>query len=247
MSAAGSEGDVNALRRALIAVPMSSELRPVVKLARARRDQVNGRTVYAGRVGALDVRIVQIGVGPASARRVTEWALSCFEVDHVVVCGIAGGLSNDLPVGAVVVPEIVLDLPSGRRYVSAPIAGVERTGMLATADQLILDPVRLGDLEALGVMAVEMESSGVAAACEAAKVPWTTFRVISDRPDEHLISSDMMSLLRPDGTADVAQALRLMTTHPKRIPAMVRLGRDSSMAAAKAARITLTALGWKAS
>jgi nucleoside phosphorylase len=208
---------------------------------------VDGRPVYAGRVGALDVRIVQIGVGPASARRVTEWALGHFEVDHVVVCGIAGGLSDDLPVGGVVVPEIVLDLPSGQRYVSAPIGGVARTGLVATADQLILDPVRLVELEALGVMAMEMESSGVAAACEAARVPWTTFRVISDRPDEQLISSDMMSLLRPDGTADVAQALRLMATHPKRIPAMVRLGRDSRTAAAKAARIALTALGWTAS
>jgi nucleoside phosphorylase len=224
---------------------MSSELRPVVKLARPRRDQVDGRTVYAGPVGALEVKIVQIGVGSASARRVTEWALGCFEVDHVVVCGIAGGLSGDLPVGAVVVPESVLDLPSGQRYMSAPIGGVERTGLVATADQLILDPVRLAELQALGVMAMEMESSGVAAACEAARVPWTTFRVISDRPDEHLISSDMMSLLRPDGTADVGQALRLMATHPKRIPAMVRLGRDSSMAAAKAARIALTALGWR--
>jgi nucleoside phosphorylase len=223
---------------------MSSELRPVVKLARPRRFQVHGRTVYAGRVGDLGVRIVQIGVGPASARRITEWALGRFDVDHVVVCGIAGGLSNELPVGAVVVPETVLDLPSGQRYVSAPIAGVKRTGLVATADQLILDPVRLAEVEALGVMAMEMESSGVAAACEAARVPWTTFRVISDRPDEHLLSSDMMSLLRPDGTADVAQALRLMATHPKRIPAMVRLGRDSSMAAAKAARVTLTALGW---
>jgi adenosylhomocysteine nucleosidase len=234
------------LRKALIAVPMRSELRPVVKLARARRHQVDGRTVYAGRVGAVEVEIVQIGVGPAAARRATEWALGHFEVDHVVVCGIAGGLAAHLPVGAPVVPEVVIDLPSGKRYVSAPMVGVERTGLVATADHLILDPARLGELEALGVVALEMESSGVAAACEAADLPWTTFRVISDRPDEHLIDAEMMSLLRPDGTADVAQVFRLVSRNPKRVPAMVRLGRDSSMAAARAARTALTALGWKA-
>jgi nucleoside phosphorylase len=221
---------------------MRSELRPVVKLARARRDQVDGRTVHTGLVGAVEVTIVQIGVGPASARRLTEWALGHFEVDHVLVCGIAGGLTPDLQVGAVVVPEIVMALPGGQRYESAPLPGVERRGLIATADHLILDPGRLGELEALGVVALEMESSGVAAACAAAGVPWTTFRVISDRPDEHLIDETMMSLLRPDGTADVAQALRLMIAHPGRIPPLVRLGRDSSMAARKAARTALTAL-----
>jgi adenosylhomocysteine nucleosidase len=224
---------------------MSSELRPVVKLARADRRQVDGRTVYSGRTGAVEVVIVRIGVGPTSARRVAEWALAQFDVEHVVVCGVAGGLAPGLAVGSVVVPETVMDVASGRRYGSAAMKGVERKGLVATVDHLILDERRLHELEALGVVALEMESSGVAAACDAAGVPWTTFRVISDRPDEHLIDAAMMSLLRPDGTADVAAALRLMVTRPKRIPAMVRLGRDSTMAAAKAARTALTALGWR--
>ena len=236
---------MDTVRRALVAVPMSSELRPVVKLARADRRQVDGRTVYAGQVGSVDVVIVRIGVGPASARQVAGWALAHFDVDHVVVCGIAGGLAPDLRVGSVVVPEAVMDVESGKRYGSAPMNGVERRGLVATADHLILDEGSLGELEALGVVALEMESSGVAAVCETAGVPWTTFRVISDRPDEHLIDAAMMSLLRPDGTADVAAALRLMATHPGRIPAMVRLGRDSSRAAAKAARTALAALGWR--
>jgi adenosylhomocysteine nucleosidase len=246
LAESGRVGVVDTPRRALIAVPMNSELRPVVKLSRADRRQADGHTVYAGRAGPVDVVIVRIGVGPASARRAAEWALAHFDVDHVVVCGIAGGLAPDLGVGSVVVPETVMDVASGNRYGSAPMNGVERKGLVATADHLILDEGRLGELEALGVVALEMESSGVAAACEAAGVPWTTFRVISDRPDQHLIDAAMMSLLRPDGTADVAAALRLLASHPKRIPAMARLGRDSSRAAAKAARTALTALGWRA-
>jgi nucleoside phosphorylase len=222
---------------------MRSELRPVVKLARARAHQVDGRTVYAGRVGAAQVKIVQIGVGPASARHVTEWALKHFQVDHVVVCGIAGGLAIGLRIGAVVVPEAVMDLRTRQRYASAPISAVKRTGLVATADHLIVDPVQLSELEALGAIAVDMELSGVAAACEVAQLPWTAFRVISDRPAEHQIDADVMSLLRPDGTADIAHALRFMITHPGRISTMVRLGRNSSMAAAKAARIALAALG----
>ena len=56
--------------------------------------------------------------------------------------------------------------------------GVERKGLIATADHLIMDETQLGDLQGRGVVAMEMESSGVAVACESAGVPWTTFRVI---------------------------------------------------------------------
>lgn len=73
---------------------------------------------------------MQIGVGPDRAREVTEWALRRFEIDHVVVSGIAGGLAADLPVGSVVVPETVIDIRSGERFTSAPLGGVERRGLM---------------------------------------------------------------------------------------------------------------------
>ena len=232
------------LRRALVLTPMASELRPVIKYAKAHRSRVGDLTVYTGRVGEVDIVVTQVGVGPASSRRVTERALSHFPVDHVLVSGIAGGLDPDLTIGTVVVPEVVMDVGSGRRYHSAPMEGVERRGLIAAADHLIMDETQLADLQAQGVVAMEMESSGVAAACESAGVPWTTFRVIADRPDEGLTDDVIMSLLRPDGTVDVAAAVRLMMLHPSRIPGMVRLARDSSRAASKAARVALRALGW---
>jgi adenosylhomocysteine nucleosidase len=235
---------VNKLRRALVLAPMTNELRPIVKYARAKRTRVDGLTAYTGRAGDVEVVVVQAGVGPASSRKVTERALECFPVDHVLVSGIAGGLHPDLSIGTVVVPEEVLDLASGERYTSSPMDGVQRRGLIATADHLIMDEQQLADIAGMGVVAMEMESSGVAAACLGAGVPWTTFRVISDRPDDGLTDDAIMSLLRPDGSADVAAALRLMLRHPGRIPGMVRLGRDSSMATAKAARASLGALGW---
>lgn len=233
------------IRRALILAPMRSELAPLVKQAGARKLRVDGGTVHAARVGPIDVVIVQLGVGPTVAQRTTEWALASFRVDHVLVSGIAGGLHPDMAVGAVVVPEFILDVGSGTRYPTAPMAGVERRGIVATADRLIGDGRELAELEAQGVVALEMESSGVAAACEASGVPWTTFRVISDRPDEHLTDDAMLSFLRPDGSARVGAAVGFMARHPGRIRAMVRLGRDSATAASKAARVTLAALGGK--
>lgn len=235
---------MSTIRRALVVAPMTSELRPVVKYAKATRSKLRDLMVFTGRAGEVDIVVALLGVGPTTSQRVTERALSHFPVDHVLVSGIAGGLDPDLTIGTVVVPEVVMDVGSGRRYYSAPMEGVERKGLIATADHLIMDETQLADLQAQGVVAMEMESSGVAAACESAGVPWTTFRVIADRPDEGLTDDVIMSLLRSDGTSDVAAAVRLMMLHPSRMPTMVRLARDSSRAASKAARVALCSLGW---
>jgi adenosylhomocysteine nucleosidase len=235
---------MDSLRRVLILAPMTSELRPLRRYTKARRTKLGDLTVFRAESPQLEVTLARAGVGPVSAQSVTQRALSHLEFDHVVVSGIAGGLDPHLPVGTVVVPEAVLDLRTGRRYRSSPIEGVQLSGLVATADQLITDEAKLAEILATGVAAMEMESSGVAAACEAAGVPWTTFRVVSDRPDEGLTDDAVMSLLRPDGSPDVIAALGLVAKHPSRIPSMMRLARDSTVAASKAARTALTALGW---
>ena len=198
--------------------------------------------MHTGRVGEVEVVIAQLGVGPAVARTTTDWALNRFTVDHVVVSGIAGGLHPDLPVGAVVTPESILDLGSGRRYHAWPLGKTAAKGVVATTDHLIVDRDQLKSLQSAGVLALEMESAGVAAACEAASVPWTAIRAIGDRPDQNLTDDAILSLLRPDGTAHVAAALRLVAADPRRIGAMVRLARDSTMAASVAARAVLSAI-----
>jgi adenosylhomocysteine nucleosidase len=236
---------VTELKRALILAPMTSELKPLLRYTRARRAEGDDRFSYTGRAGDVDLVIARLGVGPAPARLVTARALTVHPVDHVLVSGIAGGLDPDLSVGSVVVPDTVVDLASGQRFRAAPLARVTPVGLIGVSDRLITDDKQLAALRAQGVVALEMESSGVAAACEEAGVPWTTFRVIGDRPDEGLTDDSVISLLRPDGTADTLAAIRFMITHPGRIGGLVRLARDSSMAASKAARTTLSALGWR--
>ncbi len=226
----------------LILAPMSLERRPLVKQSGARRARIWGRTVYTAKVGETEAVIAQLGVGPAVARRTTEWALAHFSVDHVVVSGIAGGLHPDLGVGAVVVPESVLDVARGRLYHPWPLGQLEPRGIVATTERLIVDDRDLDRLRADGVLALEMESSGVAEACEAAAVPWTTIRVIGDRTDQNLTDDSLLTLLRPDGTTRLAAAFRLTAANPRRVGAMMRLGRESSMAASAAAGLALDAL-----
>lgn len=164
------------------------------------------------------------------------------QVDHVVVSGIAGGIDPDSVIGGVVVPDTVVDVSSGRTYRMSPLGALPQSGTVGTVDEFITDPVRLAGLVQDGVVALEMESSGVGDVCEARGVPWSVVRVISDRPDDELADDAVMDVLRPDGSVNVLAALKAMALKPSRIPGFVQLGRDASMAARKAADTTLAAL-----
>jgi nucleoside phosphorylase len=238
----GQAGAVSAPRRALVLAPMTIELRPVVKRLGARPSRVDGIKVFRAQRNGVDITVAQIGVGPTMAAQATKRLLDLIPVDHVVVSGIAGGLHPGATIGTVILPAVVLDVESGREYHPSPLGDAPLDGKIGTVDELIVDPTRLASLAEQGVLALEMEAAGVAAASESAGIPWSVVRVISDRPDDGLTEAPVLDALRPDGTTDVWAALRLVATRPSRIPGFVRLGRDSSMAAGKAAGATLGAL-----
>jgi adenosylhomocysteine nucleosidase len=222
---------------------MTLELRPLVKRLAARSATHDGTVIYTGYRGAVEVSVAQIGVGPAAARTATERLLDRIHVDQVVVSGIAGGIHPASVIGAVVVPETVIDVATGQEYHPDALGPLGRAGTVGTVDEFITDTARLEGMIDDGVVALEMESSGVAEVCQARGVPWSVVRVISDRPDDGLADDAVMDVLRPDGSTDLRAAVRVMAAKPSRIPRFVRLGRDASMAAAKAAATTLGALG----
>ena len=221
---------------------MTIELRALVKLLGARRADVAGVTAYTGHRGDAEVTVARLGVGPVRAAEVTERLLDRLEVDHVVVSGIAGGIDARATIGTVILPAEVLDVGTGKRYHPSPLGDIRLEGTVATVDGLDTDPDHLARLVAGGVVAVEMEASGVGRICAARGLPWTVVRVVSDRPDDGDADAPVLDTLRPDGTTDTWAALRLMATHPGRIPALIRLGRGASLASTRAARTTLDAL-----
>jgi adenosylhomocysteine nucleosidase len=197
--------------------------------------------VHRGRAGQRVVFAALIGVGPDAARRSTTRLLDILDPTHVVVSGIAGGIGPGTEVGGMVVPDTVVDLGTGREYSAAAVRDFTPSGRIGTVDELILDPSRLEELVSRQIVALDMETAAVAEVCAEADRPWSAFRAISDRPQDGLLSEDVMSMLRPDGSVDVRVALRHLATHPGRIPALARLGRDASAAASRAARASVAA------
>src|SRR5437016_2536160 len=59
---------------------------------------------------------------------------------------------------------------------------------------------------------------------------------------ERLLDAGPAGMLNPDGTPDIAAAVRYMMRKPWRIPRLLRLGRDSQRAAKAAADAAIAAL-----
>jgi len=231
-------------RRVAVLAPMDVELRPLVRRARLRPDTPKGAgqpRLWRGRVGTTEIVATRIGMGPATAAAATRRLLDLVEVDDVVVMGVAGGLAPAAVIGSVVIPAVVVDGATGSEYrpTSALLPGP--SGMILTTATAILDPAAHADWAGKGFTAVDMESSGVAAACDERDVPWTVVRAISDRPDQGIVDSDVVALSRADGSPDLPAVCRFLLRRPWRVKDLVTLARGLRAATTAATETVLAA------
>jgi nucleoside phosphorylase len=213
-----------------VLAPMPSELQPVVKQMRLTQ-QPNG--LYRGAVAGTDVVATRTGMGTALAAGAAESLLDAVEVDHVIVCGIAGGM-GDTRIGEVLYPEVVVDKRSRAEYKPVPFVPVEARGKLVTHDDFDMGDEEHQALVADGFIAVDMETAAVAGVCERRGVPWSAVRVISDLVG--VTPGDVIDLANPDGSPKIGAGLKYLLRHPTRIPYLVELGMNSRNAAISAAR-----------
>jgi adenosylhomocysteine nucleosidase len=222
--------------------PMRPELRPLLRPLALRREGAGADALYRGAAVGTEVVAVIGGIGPGSAARATERLLDAARPRHVVVVGIAGGIGPSVAIGDLVVPAGVVDLETGAEYRPAPFGAVEPRGLLATSDGLIVDPERFRGMGRQGFVAVDMETSAVAAVCERRGCPWSVFRGISDRADDGSVDDAVFGLAGPDGAGDPRAVLRFVLTRPWRLPQLARLGLDMRRAAARAASAAIEAI-----
>jgi len=218
-----------------VLAPMPSELRPLVRALSLTRDGA----FFTGELPGARVVAAPTGIGTKLATEAAGRLLDAHAVDHVVVCGIAGGLGASR-VGDVLVPEVVIDKASGDEFRAAPLAGFAAAGRLVTHDEFAMGADEQRALVAAGIVAVDMETSAVAAVCASRDVPWSAVRVISDLVG--VTPNDVIGLVKPDGSPDAAASIRYLVTKPWRIPRLARLARDSERAARRAAETVARSL-----
>jgi adenosylhomocysteine nucleosidase len=220
---------------------MPSELRPLVRAASLRPERFDKARIYRGRIGNATIVATTTGIGTSAAAQAAEHLLDSEPVDHLIVVGIAGGVGPAVALGDVVIPELVIDGTSGQSYPPAPLGGLQAWGLLETSDEFVAAPDRVARLVARGVIAVDMETSSIAAVCVRRKCPWSVVRAISDRVGE--LPIDILGLVKPDGSPNFRAAAHYILAHPGRLPALMTLARDSGRAARAAATAAVRACG----
>jgi adenosylhomocysteine nucleosidase len=236
--------------------PLARRLHPPRPGAPGRRDR---RTqpprhypAFCGWLGDTEVLLVASGVGRRCAAEAAEHVMTSWAPDALLIAGVAGALDPLLHLGRVVIAESVLWeqgclVPS----LSLPAPGAERGPLLSVDRVLATAADKLGALAEhaggaaapgsavrLGAGAprvVEMETAGAVPAAEARGVPWGAVRAVSDVAGESLPFD--FNLLRDESGDIPASRVALMAcARPRCIPGLLRLGRNTSLAAAALAR-----------
>jgi nucleoside phosphorylase len=216
------------VRRVGMLAPMHPELEPIVRKL-GLEDERDGQQ-FRGKAGRVEVVAMLTTMGMAAGADAARRMLD-LDVDLVMVVGIAGGVSQtSVTIGDVIMPEVVIERSTDRRFTPAWFHDHPPRGHLSCGDDLILDQTVLDGMHDLGVIAVDMETAAAAAVCEDAGVPWAVFRSISDYAGEGLIDQSLFAMTNPDGTADVEAITKWLEANPDKLEVLTRLARDSQLA-----------------
>jgi adenosylhomocysteine nucleosidase len=220
---------------------MPMELRPVVKKLSLQKTKVGDTTLHTGTLDGRDVVAIPTGMGTPLATAAIERLLDAVTVERVVVVGITGAVENVTPIGTLVMPEVVVNSATGAEYRPAPMGDHQPQGVMWTTDELITDLERIAGLRARGVVSLDMETAAIAEVCERHGIPWSVFRVISDRATDGSIDEEVFHMSNQDGSPNGRAVARYFLTHPRRLPQMVRLARGARVATERAADAAIRA------
>jgi nucleoside phosphorylase len=221
--------------KVLVTFAVEAEFAPWRRLRDLREIKIGDLSVYQTHIGRAQVDFVITGMGMENASKVSE-ALLKEPYQFCVTSGFAGALGEKHSVGDILVAESVQELGKsktlqcGRNLVyAARDDGAKQVKMFLTSAEVISSAEEKARLAPFAD-AVEMESFAILCAAQHHKKSVVAIRVISDsvRRDVPVAVSTMVD---DKGQVQIAGVIRYIARHPLRLPALIRLGRDSRTAA----------------
>ena len=214
---------------------MPMELEPLIQKLELTETSIGGAPAHVGTLGDWTVVGIVTGMGTELASAGMTRLLDAVQVDRVVVVGITGAVENETPIGTLILPELVVNGATGSEYRPAPLGEGAPAGTMWTTDTLITDPDEIAALRARGVVSLDMETAAIAALCERRGIPWSVFRVISDRASDGSIDEEVFGLSNMDGSPNIEAIERFFAEHPERVEAMAKLAEGAMLATEAAA------------
>lgn len=183
------------------------------------------------------VRTIVTGIGHRNAERAVAQAFKSARPSHVLTCGFAGALDPSLAIGDVTYQsDDPVMAPRLANAGARPIA-------FCCVDRVAVTAQEKAQLFAsTSAAAVEMESGIISEFCASNRVPCSTLRAISDLAGEDL-PLDFNKLAGPTNNLSPFKLALAILGAPHKIPALMRLGSNSAIAAKNLAHILDQALG----
>jgi adenosylhomocysteine nucleosidase len=184
--------------------------------------------------GREAVSILITGIGRKNSERRLIERLNQLAPRLVLTCGFAGGLDPTLAPG-----DVLCSTDDAGLRVKLTAAGARRAKFFCAPRIATTREEKQALRRTTGADAVEMESEAIHAVCRARGIPCATVRVISDPAHEDL-PLDFNQLSKPDLSLDFGKLLWAVAKSPGKIPGLLRLQRNSSLAAQRLAEVLAT-------
>jgi nucleoside phosphorylase len=182
-------------------------------------------------VGREDVSILVTGIGQKNSELTLVERLNQLTPRLVLTCGFAGGLDPALAAGDVLYST---DDQGLREKLTA--AGARPVKFYCASRIATKVAEKLELRRTTGANAVEMESQAIHTLCRERGIPCATVRVVSDTANEDL-PLDFNQLSKPDLSLDFGKLLWAIAKSPGKIPGLLRLQKNSSLAAQQLAEV----------
>lgn len=192
-------------------------------------------SIEEGGLAGRAVAVVVSGPGRAAARQATEALITGHKPTCVISAGFAGGLSNDIRAGDIVIASeivapnvdpVAIPLPEPPPWKDA--ARPPHVGRFITVDNLATTPAAKRDLASkYQAIAVDMESQAVAAACHAHGVRFLAVRIVSDAVDDELPPEVNNLVKQPTAAGKLGALAGALFKRPSAIKDLYRLKEDA--------------------
>lgn len=166
--------------------------------------------IYTGKINNKDFLLVRGGVGKVNSARVCQVITDNFNLDAIINVGSAGGLSENLNIGDIIVGEKLVQYDFDVTAFGREKGFIPETGKFFESDKILLEKsknikiqnqkiltgtIGSGDIfltdtnlkeiikKDFNCSCVEMEGAAIAQVCTLNKMPFLVIRSISDIPN----------------------------------------------------------------
>jgi adenosylhomocysteine nucleosidase len=232
----------------LVTFALENEFAPWRAMRNFRAGSWGAASAYITEIGGAEVGVLLTGIGQARAG-VEASKVVWGEYNSIEVCistGLAGALRAQYSIGQVLAAKAIVServhadrtsnvLESSASLVSfASDCGATVVDSFYSSEHVVATAHEKSHL-GLSADAVEMESYSILSEASGFGVPCVAIRAVSDAVDEDL-PLDMSGIFDDEGQVSIPRVLGQVALHPGAVPGLVKLGKQSKIAAESLAR-----------